>query len=290
MQARFVACLSICLFPGVLYAADSPQVIHLWTNGAPGFENRKDEPELAKDYWVKNIHNPSITAYLPPADKANGAAIVICPGGGHKELVFKAEGEEPAAFLNNLGVAAFVLKYRLAREPDSPYKVGVEAREDALRAIRTVRCRADEWHIDPKRVGMLGFSAGGEVVSWVAYEPGDGDPNAADPIDRQNGRPDFQMLVYPGPLGIPDSVTKDAPPAFLLVANDDRGHVEPVVKLLNEYRAAGAPVEAHIYAHGGHAFNMGNRSQLATLKHWPDRMADWLTDNAILDPNHYPEK
>src|SRR5262249_26253612 len=116
MQARVIVGLVVCLMSNVLRAADQPEVIHLWPNGAPGFEDRKDEAELAKDYWVKNIHNPSITAYLPPADKANGAAVVICPGGGHRELVFKAEGEEPAAFLNNLGVAAFVLKYRLARE------------------------------------------------------------------------------------------------------------------------------------------------------------------------------
>ena len=90
---------------------------------APGFESRKDEPELAKDYWISNIHNPSITVYLPPKDKATGAAVVICPGGGHRELVFKAEGDEPARYLNSLGVAAFALKYRLGREPNSPYSI-----------------------------------------------------------------------------------------------------------------------------------------------------------------------
>ena len=178
----------------------------------PGFEDRRNEPEEAKDYWVKNIHNPSITIFPAPADKANGCAVLICPGGGHRELVFKAEGEDPAKFLNNLGVTAFVLKYRLAREENSPYKLDVHPKQDAYRAMRFIRSRADEWHIDPKRVGILGFSAGGEVVSWVAYEPGDGDPNAADPIDRLNGRPDFQMVVYPGPLGIPDTVPKDHRP------------------------------------------------------------------------------
>jgi acetyl esterase/lipase len=274
----------LCIFAAAAQAEEQPQVVPLWPAGAPGFEDRRNEPEEAKDYWVKNIHNPSITIFPAPADKANGCAVLICPGGGHRELVFKAEGEDPAKFLNNLGVTAFVLKYRLAREENSPYKVDVHPKQDAYRAMRLIRSRADEWHIDPKRVGILGFSAGGEVVSWVAYEPGDGDPNAADPIDRLNGRPDFQMVVYPGPLGIPGTVPKDAPPAFFVVANDDNGHVQPVVKLLNEYRDAGAPVEVHIFGRGGHAFNMGYRTPLASLKHWPDRMADWLADNNWLKP------
>jgi acetyl esterase/lipase len=147
-----------------------------------------------------------------------------------------------------------------------------------------IRSRAKEWNIDPNRVGILGFSAGGEVVSMVAYGSGNGDPNAADPIDRLNGKPNFQMLVYPGPLGVPDVIPADAPPAFLLVANDDKGAARVVASILQKYRAAGAPVEAHIYARGGHAFNMGNRSKLATLKNWPQRMTDWLGDNYILDP------
>ena len=168
-------------------------MIPLWPKGAPGFEGRRDEPEVAKDYWVRNIHNPSVTAFLPPKDKATGAAVIICPGGGHRELVFNAEGAEAARYLNSLGVAAFALKYRLGREKDSPYKIDVHAREDGLRAMRLVRSRAAEWGIDPKRVGIMGFSAGGEVASMVAYSPGEGDPNADDPIDRleqPSGLPD----------------------------------------------------------------------------------------------------
>jgi acetyl esterase/lipase len=151
--------------------------------------------------------------------------------------------------------------------------------------MRLIRSRAEDWKIDPKRVGMLGFSAGGEVVSFVACTPGKGDPDAKDPIDRQDGRPNFQILVYPGPLGIPDVIPSDAPPAFLIVANDDRGAARNVVDLLNKYRAAGAQVEAHIFARGGHAFNIGYRSGLATLKNWPQRLADWMSDNYILDPS-----
>jgi acetyl esterase/lipase len=289
MLRRFAVLSFVCFLPlfARAYAAradELPQVVHLWPNGAPGFEDRRDEPEEAKDYWVKNIHNPSITVHRPPPEKANGCAVLVVPGGGHRTVNVPPEGDEPANFLNNLGVTAFVLKYRLAREENSPYKLDVHPKQDAYRALRLIRSRADEWHIDPKRLGILGFSAGGEIVSMVAYEPGDGDPNAADPIDRANGRPDFQMVVYPGPLGIPDTVPKDAPPAFFVVANDDNGHVQPVVKLLNEYRAAGAPIEVHIFARGGHAFNMGNRSPLSTLQHWPDRMTDWLTDNNWLKP------
>src|SRR5262249_5332982 len=158
-----------------------------------------------------------------------------------------------------LGVAAFALKYRLGREPGSPYKPEIHAREDGIRAMRLVRSRAAEWGIDPKRVGIMGFSAGGEVASWVAYSPGEGDPNAADPIDRQTSRPDFQIMIYPGPLGIPDKLPKGVPPAFLLVANDDRGASRVVASLFQKYRDAGAPVEIHVFARGGHAFNMGDR-------------------------------
>src|SRR6185295_17393073 len=130
-----------------------------------GFENRREEAQVAKDYWVKNIHNPSITVFLPPKEKATGAAVVICPGGGHRELVFNAEGVDAAQFLNSIGVAAFALKYRLGREPGSPYSIQEHARADGLRALRLVRSRAAEWGVDPARVGIMGFSAGGEVVS-----------------------------------------------------------------------------------------------------------------------------
>ena len=279
-----------CVLAATALGADGPQEIPLWPNGAPGFESRREEPEQAKDYWVKNIHNPSITAFLPPREKATGAAVVICPGGGHRELVFNAEGVEPARYLNSIGVAAFALKYRLGREQGSPYKPQVHAKEDGLRAMRLVRSRAEEWGVDPKRVGIMGFSAGGEVASLVAYSPGEGDPNAADPVDRLGSRPDFQILIYPGSLGIPDVIPKDAPPAFLLVANDDRGAARSIATLFQKYRDAGASVEAHVFARGGHAFNMGDRSKLATLKNWPQRMADWMNDSGLLEPTKRVEE
>ncbi len=280
------------MFAGLLAVValgpDEPRAIPLWPNGAPGFEARRIEPEQAKDYWVKNVHNPSITAFLPPKEKATGAAVVICPGGGHRLLVYNAEGVEAARYLNGIGVAAYALKYRLGREQGSPYRIEVHALADGQRAVRLVRSRAAEWGIDPKRVGIMGFSAGGEVASMVAFTPGAGDPKAEDPVDRLDARPDFLIQVYPGPIGIPEAIPKDAPPAFLIVANDDRGASRSIARLFQGYRDAGVPVEAHVFARGGHAFNMGKRSRLASLRRWPERLADWMQDNELLTPSKNP--
>jgi acetyl esterase/lipase len=261
------------------------QVISLWEKGAPGFEERRNEPEQAKDYWVKNIHNPSITVFPAPKEKANGAAVLIVPGGGHRELVFTAEGAEPAKFLNSLGVTCFVLKHRLPRETNSPYSLQIHPKQDAQRAMRVIRGRAAEWNLDTNRIGALGFSAGGEVVAMLVYSPTAGDTNALDAMERMNCRVNFQISIYPGPLGVPaGEIPADAPPAFFLVANDDHSHVRPVLAQLEKYRAAKRPVEVHLYAKGGHGFNMGNRSKLASIKGWPQRLADWLADNGVLEP------
>lgn len=272
------------LFPSRANAQDTAIQIPLWSNGAPGFESRRNEPEEAKDYWVKNIHNPSITVYLPPKDKATGAAVVIFPGGGHRLLVFNAEGRDPARFLNSIGVAAFIVKYRLFREDSTIYTFEKTTRQDAYRAMRLVRSRAAGWGIDTGRIGTLGFSAGGEVADLLAYTPGLGDPAAPDPVDRLNGRPNFQMLVYPGPLGVPAVIPPDAPPAFLLVADDDLGTSPVIISLLEKYRAANVPVEAHILNGGKHGFNMGYRSNLKEVRIWPQLMANWLSDMQLLHP------
>lgn len=285
MRSRFFSLVLVYTFSSVaLVAQDTPRVIHLWSNGAPGYENRRNEPEEAKDYWVKNIQNPSITVYFPPKGKANGAAVLICPGGGHRLLVYDAEGRDPALFLNSLGVTAIVLKYRLFRE-DSIYSMDKEVKQDAYRAMRLVRSHAAEWHIDTGRVGIWGFSAGGEVVALVAYGPGKGDPKAADPVDRLDGKPDFQILTYPGPLGIPEKILADAPPAFLVAGNDDDCCSPPVVNLLERYRQAKVSVEAHIIAQAKHGFNMGYRpDNLLAVKGWPQLLANWLADTHILSP------
>jgi acetyl esterase/lipase len=265
-----------------LFAQAAPPVISLWPNGAPGFESRKDIPEQAASYWVKNINNPSLTVFLPPKEKVNGAAVVICPGGGFRELVFGAEGVDPAKYFNDLGVTAFVLKYRLFRETNSVFTIE-HPHEDGLRAMRLVRSRAGEWGIDTNRLGMVGFSAGGEVVSLTAFGETAGHTNAPDAIDQANARPDFIVEIYPGGAGIPQTLPSNAPPAFLLVADDDN-HTDSVLKLFNLYRAAKIPVEVHVFTKGAHGFNLGQRSKLATIKNWPQRLTDWMGDNNILDP------
>src|SRR5688572_10124926 len=257
--------------------ASAQQVIPLWTNGAPGFEARRDEPKQHKDWWYKNIHNPTLTVFLPPAGKANGTAVIVAAGCGHRELVFNPEGVEPAQYLASLGVTAFALKYRLFREPGSKYTVDNTA-EDIRRAMRTVRARAAEWGIDPKRIGVMGWSAGGEVAALVAYPPVAGDPASRDVIERVTARPDFQILIYPGPLGISAKIPADAPPLFLLGAADDEYVAGVLFDLTRKYHAAGASVETHIYAQGKHAFNMGQRSEYVSIRNWPQRLAEWLQD------------
>ncbi len=283
MHKELLMLLLACLAPLVASAQPAPTVVPLWEKGAPGFESRRAEPEQAKDWWVRNIHNPSVTVFRPPAGRANGCAVIVAPGGGFRELVFNGEGAKVAEFLNPLGVTVFALKYRLPNEAGSPYTMD-HVQQDALRAIRLVRNRAAEFGVDPQRIGMLGFSAGGAVVMLVAFDQNAGDPQAADPIDRADGRLNFQMMVYPGGKP-PATIPADAPPAWLLCANDDEYQCDDVTMALAEkFRAAKVPVELHLLARGKHAFNMGDRSEFQSVRHWPQRMAEWLEDSGFLKP------
>jgi dienelactone hydrolase len=257
----------------------TPLRISLWPNGAPGSEKRKSEPEQAKDWWVKNIHDPSINVYFPPKEKQTGAAVVIFPGGGHTQLVYPPEGIEPAKYFANLGIVAIAVKYRLFREEGSTYTFENATVPDSYRAMRLVRSHAAEWGIDPKRIGAIGFSAGGENVQGIAFSSGAGDPLATDPVERESGKPNFIAEIYPGHLGLPSEVPKDAPPAFFLISNDDTGHMNTVLDLVNKYHKSKVSMEVHIYAQGGHGYNMGNRSKLESIKTWPTRLTDWLTEN-----------
>jgi len=275
------ALLLLLFISGSLPAQDTAVVIPLWKNGAPGFEQLKTIPEQAKDWWVNTINNPSLTIFPAPKEIATGAAVVICPGGGFTNLVFNAEGKDAALYFNSIGVTAFVLKYRLFRQPNSPY-TPQHPRQDIFRAMRLVNSMVKDYGIDTARIGVMGFSAGGEVAGWVSYQYTEKNYTNPDAIDLLSARPAFQVLIYPGPLAVPVSVSPTSPPTFLLAANDDACCSEPIVKLLQMHRAAKVPVEVHLLAQGNHAFNMGKRSELNSIKTWPQRMADWLNDNGWL--------
>jgi endo-1,4-beta-xylanase len=215
--------------------------------------------------------------------------MVVAPGGGHTQLVMEKEGYEIADWLNSLGIAAVVLKYRLARAPGSKYKIEGEVYADAARSIRLTRSRAKEWGIDPARIGFIGFSAGGEVVGMVETKFDAGKSDDPDPIERASSRPDFTVSVYPSwrpgarnpndPPLFP--VPKDAPPAFLVCADDDRSHVEPTVKFYLELEAAQIPAEMHIYSFGGHGFALRPTAHPAPVMSWSDRLKDWLAERNI---------
>ncbi len=214
---------------------------------------------------------------MPPKEKATGAAVVICPGGGHRYLSIDHEGYDVANWLASQGIAGFVLKYRLANEEGSSYKVDVHALADARRAVRLVRSRGKEWGVDPTRVGLLGFSAGGELAIMAGTEFESERSDAGDPVDRLSSRPDFLMLIYPGFRGTLFHVTKDTPPTFLAVARDDKRCTGICMAYYQELLKAGVPGEMHIYARGGHGFGMNNRPMPVTG--WTARLKDWLDDS-----------
>jgi acetyl esterase/lipase len=254
-------------------------VVSIWPNGAPGSESRRAEREIAKDYWVRNVHNPSLTIYRPAHQ--NGAAMIVIPGGAHKEIVWTTEGTNVGPALNRYGLTVFVLKYRLAREEGSRYSID-DAAADVRRSIRWVRAHAQDYGVDPARIGIMGFSAGGELVSLVADNRPSAQPASRDAIDRLSDRPDFQVLVFPGPLGVPANDIEHAPPAFIVAGSLDECCAKPAVTLYEQLRSAGRTAELHMYAGAGHAFNLDESSRISIL-HWPDRLADWLADEGWLD-------
>jgi acetyl esterase/lipase len=262
----------------------------LWPKGAPGAAGDEEKDK------------PSITTHLPPAGKANGAAVVVCPGGGYGALAMDHEGKQVAEWLNTNGVAAFVLKYRIA-----PYRHPAPI-NDAQRAIRTVRARAAEWKVDPNRIGILGFSAGGHLTSTAATHFDKGNKEAADPIDRVSCRPDFAVLIYPvisltteythkgskgnllgfdaddklvESLSNEKQVTAETPPTFLVHTNEDTGvPPENSVLFYLALRRAKVPAEMHIYEQGRHGLGLGPKdSALAT---WPAHCITWLGGRGMI--------
>lgn len=278
--------LATLLSSGCLALAQGPAATSfpLWPDGAPGALGQADKDK------------PTLTPWLAPAAEATGAAIVICPGGGYGMLA-SHEGADYARFLNELGIAGFVLKYRLG---SSGYRHPAML-QDAARAVRLVRARAAEWKLDPKRVGIMGSSAGGHLASTLLTHFDDGKPDAADPIDRQSSRPDLGILCYPvislgqsthkgsreNLLGKDPSaelvrdlsnelqVTKQTPPCFVWHTWEDTAvPVENALQFAVALRQAGVPFDLHVYQKGAHGLGLGTST-------WnPDRRHPWVADCA----------
>ncbi len=268
-----------------------PQTIPLWPGRAPGALG-----DAAEDV-------PTLTIYMPTNTTGPMTAVIIAPGGGYRALAMNHEGRQPANVLNSLGVAAFVLKYRLGPKYHHPVELG-----DAQRAIRTVRARAAEWHVAPDRIGIMGFSAGGHLASTASTHFDAGQPEAADPIDRESSRPDFAILCYPvislvepwthqgsktNLLGAtPDEalarslsnetqVTARTPPTFLFHTNADTTvPAENSIAYYLALRKAGVPAEIHVFKDGPHG--VGLDLQDPVLSEWPKALANWMRASGLL--------
>ncbi len=263
------------------------KVVMLWPPGSPTLKHL-DQPEVFtftpgqpdRVQHIVDINNPSVELHLAPAGKANGTGIILAAGGGNKTLNVGTEGTNIATWLNSIGVSAFILRYRL-----QPYDSAVDALADTQRSVRTVRLHAAEWGVDPKRIGVMGFSAGGEQAARIALNFDAGNPGANDPVSRQSDRPDFVVLVYAGWRELDLShVPSDAPPAFLTSAGvDDAFHAKETVDFYNAYFNAKPPipVELHIYGHGGHANGIKPRGGIP-FGTWQYRFVDWATDLGLL--------
>jgi acetyl esterase/lipase len=261
--------------------ATDPQAIQLWPNGAPGSEG-KTAPETVRispegDHVISSVHHPSLTIYLPPKEKATGAGVIVVPGGGHRELWVDHEGYRVAQWLSDHGIAGFVVKYRLAKEPGSSYQVERESLSDVQRAIRTVRSHAAEWNVDPQRVGIIGFSAGGNLAALAATRYDSGNPAAADAIDRESSKPAFQALIYPGlPADEKQTISKDTPPAFLLCGEDDRVDIsQGLTELYVALKRAGVSAELHIFAGVAHGFGLRDTLK-GPVAGWLDLFYGWM--------------
>jgi len=264
---RLLLLLAVCW----IVSAAEPEAVLLWPNGAPHSEGKTGEEAVRVspqgDHIISNVHRPSIAAYLPA--KATGAAVVIAPGGGHSELWVDHEGYNVAKWLSERGVAAFVLKYRLAREKGSTYTVEGDELADMQQAIRLVRSRAVEWGIKPDRIGVMGFSAGGELAALAAtrYD--------------ESSKPAFQALIYPA---IPRDMklTKETPPAFLACGENDRVDIsQGLPELYLALKKTGVSAELHVYTGVGHGFGLRETTK-GPVATWTDRFREWLDARGFL--------
>jgi acetyl esterase/lipase len=279
-----IALIAVCLSAAMIQD-NEPKEILLWPNGAPGSEGKTGAENLRitdqGDHVISGVNKPSITPYLPSADKNTGAAIIIAPGGGHSELWITHEGYNPAKWFREQGIATFVLKYRLAREKNSTYTIDKDELADIQRAIRLVRSRAKEWHLDTAKIGVMGFSAGGELAALAAMRYSQSDPNASDPIDRESDKPNFQALIYPGNISRFE-VSKNSPPVFIAGGYKDRQDIsEGMAELYLKYKKAQVPAELHIYENVGHGFGI-RATNTGAVAEWPRQVKLWLRDIGMI--------
>lgn len=234
-----------------------------------------------------NVSDPTITVYPAPADKATGASVVVCPGGGYHILALDLEGTEVCQWLNSIGVTGVLLKYRVPARPDREKHAA--PLEDAQRAIRLVRSHASDWHLDPQRIGILGFSAGGHLAATASTRFGQSSYPEVDAADKLSSRPDFAILVYPAYL-TPEkadttvspelTISPEIPPTFLVMTEDDPVRVENVLTYSRALKQAKVPTEAHVYATGGHGY--GLRPTDLPVTHWPTLVEGWLKSQGLL--------
>jgi acetyl esterase/lipase len=295
LRAMRVATISLLIgFAIVLTAAgraeDKPTVLNVWPDKVPGEKGDIGEEKITGkegSRQITDVSKPTLTVYRPAKDKDTGVAVIIAPGGGYRILAWDHEGEMVAEWLNTLGVTGVLLKYRVPRRPDNPDA----ALQDAQRAVSFVRSKAKEWGIEPNKIGMLGFSAGGHLTAQTSTNFDKRSYEAIDAADKESCRPDFAVIIYPG--GVVDRndkeklrpeirVSKDTPPTFLAQSNDDQVGPENSAVLYLALKKAGVPTELHIFATGGHGYGM--RPSKNPASEWPKRCEDWLRVQKILKP------
>jgi acetyl esterase/lipase len=290
--------LTLLVFLSAILTASAAEPILLWPNGAPGEKGDiGEERDMTKPsdgspggkpvIRLGNVSAPTITVYRPAPEKDTGAAVVVCPGGGYSILALDLEGTEVCQWLNSAGVTGVLLKYRVpARKGLERYAVPLQ---DAQRALGLVRFHASDWHIDPRRVGILGFSAGGHLSAAASTHFEKRTYDAVDDADQASCRPDFAIIIYPGylvhkegPEVSPElTVTSNTPPTFLVQTEDDPVHVENSVFYFLALKNAKVPAEMHIFASGGHGYGLRDAGKAVTS--WPKLAEEWMRGMGVLE-------